>query len=300
MYIFRSRNVVFQLGLGIQKHGRLMIYLSLMQRVTMNTQFAAGFDTGRGTYVFVETGGDVYHFTVEDIRKGVAQGNDVVLSSGGSESSRAYDSQLNTSFVSADGEDFIDQLLALYVAPTMPVSINAADITGSIPVTVSVLPDTSVLLNTFLRDGANENANGNYLLSQTVFSYAPAVNEVATVTRIIGYISGPGFDDDQYGDIILVNGVKFEVEQDSATMDLLDTETVFTWQQWREFCYDVDDRFSNGNDHAGFRWTFTQGTSSGIQLDGSTGDEIRIILEDDFTPLVRHTFIIQGSITTSS
>lgn len=291
----------------------------------MNTQFAAGFDAGRGTYVFVETGGDVYHFTVEDIRKGVAQGDNVILSSGGSEYSRTYDSQLNTSFASADGEDFIDQLLNLFVEPTVPVSIDVANITGDIPVSLeqanAIVPVSideanvtgavpvnivgggadETLLSAFLREGGvgTFNANGDYSLSQTNFSYAPAANEVARVKRIIGYISGPGFNDDRYGGIVLVNGVNFEYEQDSTTFDLLNTDVITSWQQWQQYCYDVNQLLSSGNDHAGFRWSFDRGAVDGIRLNGANGDEIRIILEDDFTSLVRHTFIIQGSIQTS-
>ena len=65
--------------------------------------------------------------------------------------------------------------------------------------------------------------------------------------------------------------------------------------EWATYCHDLTAHtWGSGNDTLTVRWTFTKGIGDdGVVLD--PGESIRVILNDDFSDLVAHKFLFQGS-----
>ena len=99
-----------------------------------------------------------------------------------------------------------------------------------------------------------------------------------------------------YGvDVVLTNGIEIVVRDrnDVELEHLTDDAAITTNAQWSGLCHDVTiDRYGTGsNGSLSARWTFA---NSGAPLSLSAGDYLSVALNDDFTGLEVHTFMVQG------
>ena len=141
-------------------------------------------------------------------------------------------------------------------------------------------------------------ATGNYSAAVEEFFIQPAATEVIRLSRLLISVEDSGnFDAAKYGNgITLSNGIKVICYNGET-----DTESSHTGQlsvmhnaDWGSYCYDVDVKtWGIGNEVLLARWTF-QKSGQYLRLRGSVGDKFIIRLEDDFTDLVEHKFIVQG------
>lgn len=116
------------------------------------------------------------------------------------------------------------------------------------------------------------------------------------VTRLLTQIEDAGnFQADSYGNgIVLVNGITISVLDinDNVTNLLTARDTIKANVHWARYCYDVDFRsFGSGNNFLDVRWTFSA-TGKPIQL--MPGEKLVLTLNDDFSDLVAHYFVMQG------
>jgi hypothetical protein len=133
-------------------------------------------------------------------------------------------------------------------------------------------------------------------LGSTIFKIAPLDGEVYVISRLLGYYEDVGaFDTDKYGNnITLTNGITMEYDWRNEVIQLIADGPIKTNGNWAATCYDVvQQAFGLGNEYLSFRWTF-QKTCEVIRLDGSKGEELRMIFHDDFSDLEVHQFQIQG------
>ena len=116
---------------------------------------------------------------------------------------------------------------------------------------------------------------------------------------MIVFIQDTGaFDSDKYGNgIALANGIQVRVQDDSETIsDMTNDLPIKTNTHWARMCYDIDlNTFGVGDEVMVVRWTFNK-AGQFIRLDGSQNERLEVVLNDDFSALVDHTFLIQGYI----
>ena len=158
---------------------------------------------------------------------------------------------------------------------------------------------TQHMINRYLDtngDGTGtQQANGDYSVTPEDFKFT-AVN-VTELARVIVFIEDTsGFGADDYGDIAggLTNGIEIKVYRNDSTVDdLLDGITIKNNAGWARVCHDVvNHAFGVGNDFLSVRWTWAK---SGMPLKLLEGEELRFELSDDFSGLVEHTFMVEGT-----
>lgn len=146
--------------------------------------------------------------------------------------------------------------------------------------------------------GGGTNANGNYSVTPATFSYGPSAGENWTVERLIIHIGDTGsFSSDEYGNTgsALSNGFDVEVVDsgDNVIKKLNGARPFTTNGELGSVCYDVSNlgAGTGGNDAILVRWTFSK-AGSPIRLRGDDGWKVRVVLNDDFSGLAKHTFFL--------
>ena len=141
------------------------------------------------------------------------------------------------------------------------------------------------------------NANGNYAGAGKNFLLKPASGEVFNVTRLIQSIQDAGpFASGNYGGLgaPLTNGITIDIYKNSVkVLGLNDQLPIKQNGQWQALNHDlILSTFGAGDAWQSIRYSFTRETKKqeGIVLDGSNGDEIRVVLNDDFTGITGHYF----------
>ena len=148
-------------------------------------------------------------------------------------------------------------------------------------------------------------SNFNYAAAETEFKLVPPGDHVAYVARLIFSLQDSNaLVDGKWGqDIILTNGIKFQVRNASGVVhDLLgpNGDTYITGDTWKvnedlgAFCYDSDKSgFKSGDSTGHARWTFIK-CGCYLVLDGAKGEYLAFTLKDDFTGLTHQHFWLEG------
>lgn len=139
---------------------------------------------------------------------------------------------------------------------------------------------------------------GDYSSVADIAYIQPPASTIYRVARMIIYIeAGSGFRAERYGNLsgALANGIHVHVENDGGTIvDLTSGFPIKTNGAWGHACFDVDLKtWGAGDEMLLARWTF-QRSGQFIRLDGDENERLEISLDDDFTGLVHHKFLIQG------
>lgn len=139
---------------------------------------------------------------------------------------------------------------------------------------------------------------GTHTLHIPILYYiqAPA-GEVYYLTRMLASLSDTQtLDADKYGNnIVLTEGIEIWTRNDTGiTIDLTDGIPILTNGAWAQKCYDLaDTTFGSGNDHLHVRWTFAA-SGKVLCLVGDSNDRLEVRLNDDFSGLAHHLFMVQG------
>lgn len=147
-------------------------------------------------------------------------------------------------------------------------------------------------------DGSGvNNAVGTYG-SPTDFKITPASDEIYVISRLIVSLEDTvGMDADAYGNgITLTNGIAVAVKDGSGVVDALTdpTHLIKTNGAWAHYCYDTELlEWGSGNEHLVVRWTFSK-SGKPLVLRGHRGEFLAVTLNDTFTGLVGHHFLVQG------
>ncbi len=140
-------------------------------------------------------------------------------------------------------------------------------------------------------------AIGDYSTVTEFYYEAPELG--ATFHRMIVSIEDNGGGTiSEYGNLGaggLTNGIEVKVVDDSDTVmaDLTDGLPIKSNGDWGRLCYDIDRKdWGGGNDFYQVRWTFSK---SGEPVILREGWRLVVYLNDDFTNLVGHHFMVQGN-----
>lgn len=155
----------------------------------------------------------------------------------------------------------------------------------------SVIPFTQRL--DLLGDGTGTtNANGNYVVP-TRFRLIPAAGELIVVHELHIYVEdGGSLDSGTYGNgLVLVNGIRAELKQGPTTVGLTNNN-VMNNSHWTRVTFNTQTlTFGGGNEAIAWRWDIA---NMHVPLALTDNDELALILQDNFTGLVSHSFSVRG------
>lgn len=141
-------------------------------------------------------------------------------------------------------------------------------------------------------------AVGNYSSAPVSFSIKPKAGEILRIARLIVFIEDSGaMDSGFYGNgIVLTNGIKFMVRKNGVENHSQSTAQapVKTNGDLASLCHDLTyASWGAGNTYITARWTYTK-FGQYIRLKGDNSDSFNVILNDNFTGLIKHRFCVQG------
>ncbi len=147
-------------------------------------------------------------------------------------------------------------------------------------------------------DGTGEkNAIGDYSSAEQIFFIQPSDIGTLRITRLMISIEDAGpIDAGAYGNgIDLVNGIQLQVRDNSGVLnDLTDGVPIFTNAHWGRYTYDIkESSFGMGANYVLARWSFIKSGIT-IRLQGVENERLTMVLNDDFSGLVSHRFLVQG------
>lgn len=154
-------------------------------------------------------------------------------------------------------------------------------------------------------DGSgNKNFNGDYSLGQEIAYFngfrndTNDLSETCEVHRmIISYEDTAGMQAEEYGNLAaaLTNGIEIKlIDDDGTIIDLTDGIPIKTNAQWGQLCYDVDVKsWGSGNELLVARWTFSK-AGGPLTVNPSKNVQLAVYLDDNFTGLLSHYFMVQG------
>jgi hypothetical protein len=151
-----------------------------------------------------------------------------------------------------------------------------------------------------LKSGATFDASGDYSSTVEKFTFVVPSGREAEIERMLIYIEDAGAPTaGKYGyNIVLANGIKAYIRDsnDDAIIDLTPDRAVFTNADWAALCFDVavlDWGVASSVNTVAVRWTFAK-SGAPLYLKGRDGHYLSVELNDDFTGLLSHRFLIQG------
>lgn len=152
-------------------------------------------------------------------------------------------------------------------------------------------------------DGTGEkDAIGDYSSVEKIFFIQPSDIQTLRITRLLVSIEDEGpADAGSYGNAIdLINGIQVQIRNNSGVLiDLTDGSPIFTNSHWARYTYDVrSSSFGAGGMGMGLNYVFARWSflAAGIalRLRGDQNERLSVILNDDFSGLVSHRFVVQG------
>jgi hypothetical protein len=149
-------------------------------------------------------------------------------------------------------------------------------------------------------DDTNSNANVNGAVTAVPFYAGPPAGKVWDIHRMLVLIEDDAvITADNYGGIsALANGCTLKIHRDGPSgpevLDLMDNHAATNNASWGHFCYDITNHsFGSGSNFVVVRWTFAK-AGEPLRLVGANDDKLVLLVQDDLSTLVEHTFIIQG------
>lgn len=148
-----------------------------------------------------------------------------------------------------------------------------------------------------LKNGANDSLSVDGSITPVVFTLAPPANQIWRVSRwMISIQDEKGFDVGTFGSNgTLTNGIMPRIKQGSVTNDILEFG-IKSNGDIASAAYDMTlHTFGNTDDTLVAQLSFTK-MGQFIRLDGSVGDELQVVVNDDLTSVNKIHILAQGYI----
>ena len=149
-----------------------------------------------------------------------------------------------------------------------------------------------------LSNGSTTNAVGDYSSAVEQFTFTVPSGRVAEIERMIVFISDVGtFPSDKYGyNLDITTGLRVFVRDanDDIVLTLDAGHPITKNADWAAMCYDTNFlSLGAGEDSLAVRWTFAK-SGAPLYLKGRLGHYLSVELNDTYSDLVEHHFLIQG------
>lgn len=145
------------------------------------------------------------------------------------------------------------------------------------------------------------NAIGNYATPTPFYITPQNARERYSIERILIHVEDDAnFNADGYGGLSeLSNGIIVRIVRRDGSIEVLSGQTVGGGalpitknSHWARICYDTAySGFPSGNNYVHVRWTFGK---SGEPVWLEFGDQLQVLLNDNFSTMVGHYFKVQG------
>lgn len=154
----------------------------------------------------------------------------------------------------------------------------------------------------FTGDGTgSKSATGDYSSTADEMYLTPPAGYTYFVHRIIVSARDTnGMAAEEYGNLgsALSNGIELKhvrgLSGNVVVNNITDDVPILTNAGWAERCYDADIKtWGNGVETLVVRWTFTN-AGKPIQLKGNSHDRLVVYLNDNFSGLLSHRFLVEG------
>lgn len=148
-------------------------------------------------------------------------------------------------------------------------------------------------------DGTGDmSAVGDYSSGQYLAIQPPKYEEYRLERLLVQIVDATVNRSDRYGGLAgaLTNGIAIRTRtQAGDTVSLTNGVNIKSNGDWARYCYDVSfSEFASGENFVDVRWTFAK-AGQPIILNGLASERLEVVLQDDLTGLVSHTFMVQGS-----
>lgn len=145
-----------------------------------------------------------------------------------------------------------------------------------------------------------KNANGNYSSAEEIFYIQPPAGLSYKLNRLMILIEDQkGFEAGNYGALAaaLTNGIEIKaVNNDGITCDITDGIPITHNGHWAILAFDIDLKvWGSGEDLLIARFCLN-GIGESIIIDGDQGGRFNVYLNDDFTGISEHYFMVQADI----
>lgn len=139
-----------------------------------------------------------------------------------------------------------------------------------------------------------KNATGNYTTT-TAFYIEPPGTSNYIISRLVVEIEAVGtFTGTLYGGQVITNGVAIKKQDDTGELiDFTDGVSITTNAGWARFCYDETITGYTGNNYIRVDCDLSR-SGSLLRLNGSSDEHFDVLLNDDFSGLISHRFIVYG------
>jgi hypothetical protein len=142
------------------------------------------------------------------------------------------------------------------------------------------------------------NMNGVYTAGTDdgVFFIAPAANEVFYISHMHIYIEDTAITGTLYGGVTATNGVLLRVlRRDVVIHDFMAGESIKSCAEWIHIMHDATMyEFASGNEFLAASTGFLESYNGPLVLDGSQGEILQLVCQDDLSGLVSHEMLVQG------
>jgi hypothetical protein len=134
-------------------------------------------------------------------------------------------------------------------------------------------------------------ATGNYT-ETTTFYLQPPAGAVYVIDRLVVSVEDSDvITSNLYGSVLITNGISIQQVTASGLITLTDGVTITGNLDWRRFCEVEQTANAGTTNHLQAICTFG---GSLLRLNGDQNERIEVLLEDDFSGLDGHYFMVQG------
>jgi len=164
-----------------------------------------------------------------------------------------------------------------------------------------VWPPLNRLLDTIGDGSGVTNAVGDYSVVAATLRIAPPAGEIYEIAQlqveIETQLGGPSIRPSRYGDIVggLSTGIDIHTHDGVSVLRQI-TETgknIEDNRDWIRNAYEVSTETDQSSGFMHVLWDFAKQDAK-IVLDGDLSHELRVVLNDDLSSLVGHTFTVKG------
>lgn len=178
--------------------------------------------------------------------------------------------------------------------------VNVPNLLTSITTSDAITwPPLHRLLDT-VGDGTGvTDATGDYSTTAATFLVAPGLGETYEIHQlqieIETALGGPSIRPNRYGDIVggLTVGIDIHTHDGVSVLQQITEDNIQDNRDWIRNAYNVTTETDPASGFMHILWDFGK---AGVVLSGDAGEELRVLLNDDFSSLVAQTFTAKGII----
>lgn len=163
-------------------------------------------------------------------------------------------------------------------------------------------PPLNRILDTVGDGTGTTDVTGDYSALAETFLIVPGVTETFEISQlqveIETAVGGNAIRPWRYGDLLaLTNGIDIHTHDGVSVLRRITeaSKPIQDNRDWIRNAYEVSTETDQASGFMHILWDFAKQDAK-IVLDGAAGHDLRVVVNDDFTSLVGHTFTVKGTV----